>query len=96
MDTGVENEADLLSGMHYLQNLAKKPLQCPLQSVAIEIQADAGGNASSSQRCLHRSARVYDVQRHIRKVHGLNFDEEEVRVLLRDAQQENGEALAAK
>lgn len=64
--------------------MAKKPLQCPLHAVEGELQAYLSGSGEG-KRCRHRSARIYDVQRHVRKVHGMELGEEEVRVLLRDA-----------
>lgn len=53
--------------------LEKKPLLCPSESV------------DSFSRCRHRFGRLYDLRRHIKKHHGLDVNEEEVRVMLKDA-----------
>lgn len=66
---------DLLTGMHQVETalLEKKPLLCPSESV------------DSFSRCRHRFGRLYDLRRHIKKHHGLDVNEEEVRVMLKDA-----------
>lgn len=66
---------NLLTGMHHVETalLEKKPLLCPSESV------------DSFSRCRHRFGRLYDLRRHIKKHHGLDVNEEEVRVMLKDA-----------
>lgn len=61
--------------MHHVETalLEKKPLLCPSESV------------DSFSRCRHRFGRLYDLRRHIKKHHGLDVNEEEVRVMLKDA-----------
>lgn len=70
-----EDQVNLLTGMHNLTTalLEKKPLLCPHESV------------DSFSRCRHRFGRLYDLRRHIKKHHGLDVNEEEVRVMLKDA-----------
>lgn len=70
-----EDQVNLLTGMHVIETamLEKKPLLCPSESV------------DSFSRCRHRFGRIYDLRRHIRKHHGLDVNEEEVRVMLKDA-----------
>lgn len=65
----------LLTGMHALQKMANKALACPCTSAELE-----------GERCRQRFGRVYDVKRHVRKIHGLELSEGEVRLLLGDAE----------
>jgi hypothetical protein len=67
----------LLTGMHALQKMANKALACPCTSVEL-------GN--EGERCQQRFGRVYDVKRHVRKVHGLELCESEVRLMLGDVE----------
>ena len=67
----------LLTGMHALQKMANKALACPCASVEI---------GHETERCQQRFGRVYDVKRHVRKVHGLELSESEVRLMLGDAE----------
>jgi hypothetical protein len=66
-----------LTGMHALQKMVNKALACPCTSVEL-------GN--EGERCQQRFGRVYDVKRHVRKVHGLELSESEVRLMLGDVE----------
>jgi hypothetical protein len=59
--------------MHALQRMANKALACPCASIETE-----------GERCRQRFGRVYDVKRHVKKAHGLELSESEMRVLLAD------------
>lgn len=77
------SSGSISTGMHALQKMANKALACPCASVEL---GNEGG------RCQQRFGRVYDVKRHVRKVHGLELSESEVRLMLGDA--EDGEIVA--
>ncbi len=100
--------AELLSGMYQLTPamLAKRPLQCPCDSVAVEagsegesIEGEAGKGAAGAEtpRCRYRFGRLYDLQRHAKRLHGLELTERELRVLLkqRDQAGKSGIRMAA-
>ncbi|KAJ9118802.1 hypothetical protein QFC24_006001 [Naganishia onofrii] len=75
LQTVTENVVNLLTGLHTINTalLEKRPLLCPCESV------------DAFNRCRHRFGRLYDLRRHIKKHHGLDVTEEEVRVMLKDA-----------
>lgn len=75
LQTVTESVVNLLTGLHHIDTalLEKRPLLCPCESV------------DAFSRCRHRFGRLYDLRRHIKKQHGLDVTEEEVRVMLKDA-----------
>ncbi|KAJ9098160.1 hypothetical protein QFC21_004489 [Naganishia friedmannii] len=75
LQTVAENVVNLLTGLHHIDTalLEKRPLLCPCESV------------DAFNRCRHRFGRLYDLRRHVKKHHGLEVTEEEVRVMLKDA-----------
>jgi general transcription factor IIIA len=76
------DEPVLPTGMHALQKMANKALACPCASAELE-----------GERCRQRFGRVYDVKRHVRKIHGLELSESEVRLLLGDAEAGDNQVL---
>lgn len=70
---------DLLTGAHY-DPKSTKHLQCPC------LDSDhKGGEDESAGRCPYRFSRLYDLRRHLKKVHKVELDDDELKVLLKDA-----------